>query len=90
MRFEKAIAVLVASLAMAGVAHAQQNMNPTNDPAVQRGIDQRLIKERQDRIDACVARQEANMTAMQRLDNHERLTANCTNAEPAAVTSVRG
>ena len=68
---------------------AQQNMNPTNDPEVQRGIDQRLEQERQNRINACVQQQEANMDATARAQADDRIRNNCTTLNPA-VAAVRG
>ena len=103
MRFGKAIVLLGVSLASAFVmtgpalaggaapppVMAQQNMNPTNDPEVQRGIDQRLEQERQNRINACVQQQEANMDATARAQADDRIRNNCTTLNPA-VAAVRG
>jgi hypothetical protein len=59
-------ACVVATPALAGDAAqpfvmAQQNMNPTNDPDVQRGIDQRQEQERQRKIQECYDERTAQM-----------------------------
>jgi hypothetical protein len=68
--------VVVAGVMVSGVTHAwsdtdsygnkpfaiaQQNLNPTNDPDVQRGIDQRQEQERQRRIQECYDQRTAHM-----------------------------
>lgn len=74
MRLTEAIipAALVAVLATAGAAYAlaggaqplvmaQQSANPTNDPDVQRGIDERNEQERQRKIQECYDQKTAQM-----------------------------
>ena len=65
-----------------------KNLNPTNDPDVQSGINQRMAEEKQKRIDACVLELEANLTVVQRLQQHAQFVQHCTPRE-SAVGAVR-
>lgn len=71
------------------VAQNRDRVNPTNDPDVQREIDQKQEQERQRRIDECVSKEEANLSMAQRMEQGKRIRRMCTSRVPR-VTSVRG
>ncbi|HVW73946.1 MAG TPA: hypothetical protein VHC39_09930 [Rhizomicrobium sp.] len=66
MRSGKVIALLAIGLAMTGMAEARPSFrlaqaNPTNDPDVQRGINERNEQERQRKIQECYDQSTAQM-----------------------------
>jgi hypothetical protein len=73
----------------------QPSLNPTNDPDVQRGIDERnkqerdrLEQERKQRIEVCVQAHEVDMTTMERFQRENSIRDNC--SRQVETIGIRG
>jgi len=74
--------------AMAQLGPQPNKLNPTNDPDVQRGIDQRQEQEYQRRIQACVDQRTANMDPTARANVLNDVRLECTHGVQS--TGIRG
>jgi hypothetical protein len=95
-------ACVLATPALAGGAaplrlaqSTQPSLNPTSDPDVQRGIDERnkqerdrLEQERKQRIEACVQAHEVDMTTMERFQRENSIRDNC--SRQVETIGIRG